>query len=257
MKDRKNQGKCIHVLVADSDLIRRKLLVRELQRQAGLKISGCDNEVSACRHALGAFPADVLLWVASSQCDAKQVFSGIRETLRFRPTLRCIALLESWDRENTISAFRAGVRGLFSLDQGSLLDLRKCISCVFRDQVWANGPQILVLIEAFKRSPVVQILDVKGKNLLTARQQELVQLVAEGMGNREVAQRLNITENTVKKALLRIFDKVGVSNRVELVLAALAFDNPQHQRNTRVPKVEFPIASRSLFDEQPDVSGTE
>jgi DNA-binding CsgD family transcriptional regulator len=58
--------------------------------------------------------------------------------------------------------------------------------------------------------------------LLTQREQEVVGLVAEGISNREIARQLAITENTVKKSLLRIYDKLGVSNRVELVLYALS-----------------------------------
>lgn len=62
---------------------------------------------------------------------------------------------------------------------------------------------------------------MKGEGLLTPREEQVVNLVAEGIGNREIAQQLGIRESTVKKSLLRIYDKLGVSNRVELVLYAL------------------------------------
>jgi len=58
----------------------------------------------------------------------------------------------------------------------------------------------------------------RGEALLTPREDQVVNLVAEGIGNRDIAQQLGIKENTVKKSLMRIYDKVGVSNRVELVL---------------------------------------
>jgi DNA-binding CsgD family transcriptional regulator len=79
------------------------------------------------------------------------------------------------------------------------------------------------MIEALKQAPFVRVVNAKGKDLLTSRQRQLVELVAEGLGNREIARQMNVSENTVKKALLRVFDKIGVSNRVELVLCALAF----------------------------------
>lgn len=252
MNTRCKSSECIHVLIADSDFIRKQLLARELQRHSGFKVTSCDNEISACRSAIDESPVDVLLWAESSQCDAKQVFSGIRDALVSRPLIRCIALLESWERERVLSAFHAGARGLFSLDQGSLGELRKCILCVHRDQVWASSPQILALLEAFRRSPVVRVMNVKGKNLLTPRQQELVELVAEGMGNREVAQCLHVTENTVKKSMLRIFDKVGVSNRVELVLAALAFKDSQSERVVRIPPAKESLVTGDLFGKPAD-----
>lgn len=246
-------GESIAVLIADSDLIRRELLARELQRRSRFKIRSCNDDVLQCKHILATFPASVLLWAESSQSDSKRVVSAMREVLISRPSLRGVALLESWERDSAVNAFRSGVRGLFSLGQGSIDELRKCILCVDRNQVWASNEQVLFLIEAFKRSPLVRIANANGSSLLTPRQQEMVELVAEGMGNREVAQRLNITENTVKKSLLRIFDKVGVSNRVELVLSALAFKNQEPVSDPpapgRSPAIAVPALSENREDE--------
>jgi DNA-binding CsgD family transcriptional regulator len=77
------------------------------------------------------------------------------------------------------------------------------------------------VIEALSSAPQARVINAKGEGLLTPREEQVVGLVAEGIGNREVAQQLGIKENTVKKSLLRIYDKLGVSNRVELVLYAL------------------------------------
>ncbi len=225
-------GEPVAVLIADSDLIRRQLLTRELIRRPQFRIRSCSNDAAQCKDILGEFPANVLLWAESSQSAAKQAFSAMREVLSFYPALRGVALFEAWDRELVIGAFRAGVRGIFSLEQGSIDNLRKCILSVHRDQVWASHEQVLMLVEAFRSSPVVRISNVHGRNLLTPRQQQLVELVAEGMGNREVAQCLNVSENTVKKSLLRIFDKVGVSNRVELVLSALTFKSEEPENGS-------------------------
>jgi DNA-binding CsgD family transcriptional regulator len=64
------------------------------------------------------------------------------------------------------------------------------------------------------------MIDAKGAILLSRREQEVVRCVAEGLSNREIAQRLGLTEHTVKNYLFRIFDKLGVSKRVEVVLYA-------------------------------------
>ena len=71
------------------------------------------------------------------------------------------------------------------------------------------------------------VRNLRGEGLLTPREDQVVNLVAEGTGNREVALQLGVKENTVKKSLLRIYDKLGVSNRVELVLYALTHRGPQ------------------------------
>jgi len=66
--------------------------------------------------------------------------------------------------------------------------------------------------------PGGRMTDVSGRTLLSSREEEISRLVAEGMSNREVSHNLHITESTVKNALCHIYEKLGVSNRVELTL---------------------------------------
>ncbi len=252
MNGRSNPGEHISVLIADSNLIRIQLFSRELQRNGTFCISNCENNPLACKDILETFPADVLLWAQSSHCDVNQVLSGIREVLLSRPSLRAVALLEAWTNDSVIRSFRVGVRGLFCLEQASLSELRKCILCVYRNQVWATNEQILLLLETFKGSSLVHIANANGEDLLTPRQRQVVQLVAEGMGNREVAQHMNVTENTVKKSLLRIFDKVGVSNRVELVLSAIASRKSEPEREVPEAGDKPPVPAGHFSDDRKD-----
>lgn len=77
------------------------------------------------------------------------------------------------------------------------------------------------MIESLTQVPSLRVVNHNGFNLLTAREEQVVALVADGLTNRDVARELGLTENTVKKYLFHIFDKVGVSSRVELVLFAV------------------------------------
>jgi len=70
--------------------------------------------------------------------------------------------------------------------------------------------------------PFVRAVDCDGANLLTKREEDLVRAVADGLSNRDIAGKLNLSEHTVKNYIFRIFEKLGVSNRVELVLYALS-----------------------------------
>jgi DNA-binding CsgD family transcriptional regulator len=88
-------------------------------------------------------------------------------------------------------------------------------------QIWTNNEQLSFVIEALTQLPSLHVINARGESLLTPREEEVVTLVAEGLTNRSIARQLRVTENTVKKSLLRIFDKLGISNRVELVLYAL------------------------------------
>ena len=69
--------------------------------------------------------------------------------------------------------------------------------------------------------PSLRVVNAHGDNLLTPREEQVVALVAEGLANREIAQELALSEHTVKKYMFRIFDKLGIGTRVELVLYAV------------------------------------
>lgn len=74
--------------------------------------------------------------------------------------------------------------------------------------------------------PSLRVLNSRGDNLLTPREEQVVALVAEGLGNRQIARELNLSEHTIKKYLFRIFEKLGISSRVELVLYAVNNGDP-------------------------------
>ncbi len=79
-----------------------------------------------------------------------------------------------------------------------------------------------------RKSPRCACSTRRGTNLLTPREEQVVALVAEGLGNREIARELNLSEHTIKKYLYRIFEKLGISTRVELVLYAVNNGDPRH-----------------------------
>jgi DNA-binding NarL/FixJ family response regulator len=212
----------IRVLMADTNQLNSRLLVRELQGDPKLHIESCPGKSHDCIERLSISPADVLLWVANTPCGPTKTIDTIPELLRRFPKLRIILVIEALNKEQIVNAFRAGVCGLFSVEHGSIKGLIKCIHSVYEGQVWANNAQIICLVESARMSRYVRARDAKGADLLTSKQLQTVGLIAEGLGNREISLRLGVSENTVKKSINRIFDKLGVSNRVELVLYALA-----------------------------------
>jgi DNA-binding NarL/FixJ family response regulator len=124
-----------------------------------------------------------------------------------------------------IEAFRSGARGVFCRTE-SLKLLAKSIKCVHEGQIWASSSELHYVLEAMSEPVPMSFMNANGDALLSARELDVVRCVAEGLSNREIAQRLSLREHTVKNYLFRIFDKLGVSSRVEVVLYALGSQNP-------------------------------
>ena len=146
-------------------------------------------------------------------------FEWVREIRAQSPSTRVIVLLDASERSSVVEAFRAGAQGVFCRTEPFRL-LAKCIQCVHQGQVWVNSTELHYVLEALAK-PTLSNFQTNGGSLLSAREIDVVRCVAEGLTNREVAQRLKLTEHTVKNYLFRIFDKLGVSSRVEVVLYAL------------------------------------
>jgi DNA-binding NarL/FixJ family response regulator len=135
--------------------------------------------------------------------------------------------MQTEDRDLIVQAFRSGVRGIFSLSESSFQLLCECIERVHKGEIWANTQQLNYLLDSFCQVAGVRVLSASGEKLLTSREEQVVALVADGLSNRHVASELGLSEHTVKKYLFRIFEKLGISNRVELVLYAMSHGSLQ------------------------------
>jgi DNA-binding NarL/FixJ family response regulator len=194
------------------------LLARALRARRNFQISTVALEVSAIHQFLQSSRADVVLLAGNQALN----FGLLRWLHVSHPVVAPILLVESYEREMVVNAFRAGVRGLFLFDQAPFRMLCKCINAVASGQIWINSQQMHYVLEALSEVDTLRVVNSSGKPLLTPREEQVVALVADGLTNREAAHELGISEHTVKKYLLRIFDKLGISTRVELVLYAVS-----------------------------------
>lgn len=141
----------------------------------------------------------------------------IRRLAKEQPSLNCVLLLDKDDREIIIEAFRSGAVGVCERDK-SCDHLCKCIRCLSMGQVWASSQQLRYVLEALVHGVPPFVTDSKGEILLSPREHEIVSKVAAGMRNREIAKLLHVSEHTIKNHLFRIFHRLGISSRSELIL---------------------------------------
>ncbi len=147
-------------------------------------------------------------------------FAVLRELRALQTKTRAVMLLSSRDRAPIIDAFRSGAHGVIFRDE-PFETLSKCIHAVHQGQVWANSQHLGYLLETLAQVKPLRLQDARGADLLSQREEKVVRLVAEGLTNKQISAELELSEHTVRNYLFKIFDKLGVSTRVELVLYCL------------------------------------
>lgn len=139
-----------------------------------------------------------------------------------------IMMIPDSERDLVIDTFRGGARGVFCRIQ-SIKQLSKCIRTVHRGQIWANNQNLDFLLDFLTQlKPLRQLKLGGGMNRLTPREAEVVRLLADGMSTREISKTLNVTEHTIRNYLSMIYEKLGVSSRVELALYAVTREDLSH-----------------------------
>jgi len=217
----------IGVLVADSNKTQSQLLVSALRRRPEFKVIACEMDSDAILATVQSQSVQVVtlnLGPSSIGCEDMTI---VRRLHLAHPQVAKVLLLDQYDRDVVVQAFRSGVRGLFCFADYPFRLLCKCIHSVHNGQVWANSEQLRYLLETVIHVPALRVVNAKGVKLLTPREEQVVALVADGLSNREVADELALSEHTIKKYLIKIFDKLGISTRVELVLYAVSHGSPR------------------------------
>jgi two-component system nitrate/nitrite response regulator NarL len=208
----------IRVLAADGTRMNSQMLVNALARDKRFILLESELTAAAILAAVETQKPDVILLSAKLEDNSGVGFQVARQLVSVNPKICVVMLLDAPEHSSVVEAFRNGARGVFCRTE-SLKSLSKCIRCVHAGQVWANSRELRYLLDALSQAMSTRLVGTVGASL-SKREREVVQCVAEGLSNREIAHRLSLTEHTVKNYLFRIFDKLGVSSRVEVVLYA-------------------------------------
>jgi DNA-binding NarL/FixJ family response regulator len=151
-------------------------------------------------------------------------FSVLKRLAKMSPRVQCVMLFDRDDKEMVIEAFRSGAMGVCERNEPYEV-LCKCICSVHSGQVWANSQQLRYVLGALASGISTRITNLQGQPLLSSREEQIVLLVAEGFKNREIAESLSLSQHTVKNHLFRIFERLGISSRAELILYLLGQKN--------------------------------
>jgi len=211
----------INILLADETRMGCQLLKNALTRSTPrFRVIESATTREEVIRALESREVEVAL-VSADLADGPLVGFHILEELRTSfPNTRLILLLKSGSEELVVDAFRGGAKGVFCKSE-PIQSLRKSILAVHKGQVWANSRQLHLILEALVSASPLRMRSAQKPALLAKREEEVANLVAAGLTNREVAEKLGLSEHTVSNYLFRIYEKLGMSSRVELVLYIL------------------------------------
>ncbi len=209
----------IEIIISDDHVLFREGLRKLLEVEPGMRIVGEAVDGEETVRLVGQLkPHILLLDLSLPKLSGLEVLTELSKQ-GFRT--RAILLTGAIEREQVVEALQLGVRGIV-LKHSALQLLLKSIRCVNEGQYWVGQEGVSDLIHALRRMNSSHNASEARRNFgLSSREMEVIALIVAGYTNKDLAQKLGISENTAKHHLTNIFDKLGVSNRLELVLYAV------------------------------------
>ncbi len=209
----------IRILIADPHPIVRDSLRVLLEADKRYRVvGGAGDAAEVVRLTLQLKPHILLL---DLETPYHPVLEALREIARWSGKVRVIVLATAIEKDQIFEALHLGARGILSKDSTTPL-LHKSIRTVMAGQYWLGRECVSDVVRALCDLPRRANGETRGKTLeLTPRELEIVTTIVAGYTNKEIAQKFSLSEQTVKHHLTNIFDKVGVSNRLELALFAV------------------------------------
>ena len=207
----------IRVAIADDHPIFREGLRRLLESEADFSVAGEAGDGEEAIALVGRTQPDVLLLdVAMPRLTGMETLRQLADTPH---RVRTILLTASITKEEIVMALQLGAAGVLLKDAATQL-LYKCIRSVMAGQYWVGRDSVADLVSTLREAGRASDHPPPRAGL-TRRELDIIREVTEGATNRDIAARFGISEQTVKNHLSNIFDKLGVSTRLELALYAV------------------------------------
>jgi two-component system nitrate/nitrite response regulator NarL len=208
----------ITVVIADDHPIFRDGLRRLLGAEPGFQVIGeAGDGHEAVAKAATLRPDVLLLDLAMPRVNGLQ---ALQELLELRLPVRPVLLTAAIDSADTVKALRLGARGVI-LKESATQMLFKCLHSVMSGEYWVGHERVQDIVEQLRRTEDEKTGELTPAGRLTKREVQIVAAIVEGSSNKDIGQQFGLSQQTVKNHLSHIFDKLGVSNRLELALYAV------------------------------------
>lgn len=216
----------IGILIVETDSMRCQLMTAACKRSRyKLEVLGCATDSETALRECEEQQPDVVTVSVSLRDGLTKGLEVIRRIKAVDSDIRTILLVDAYENDLILEAIRAGADGILCRDE-PVETLWKCIRAVHEGLVWLRSAELRNIVEGLEESRSARLARTRGLEVLSGRQQEIVSHVSDGLSNREISRALHLSEHTVKNYLYRIFEKMGVSSRVELIVHVLNQKEP-------------------------------
>jgi DNA-binding NarL/FixJ family response regulator len=206
----------IRVILADSQAIYRVGMKKIFAIEDNIRVVAQVESLANLYAALQRYPTDVV--VLEGQLIAGTI-DAIPELVRQSPDAKLIVQVTETDEANTVELYRRGVRGVVPRSISPDL-LVKCVRKIADGETWIDNQSISWVIEAY-RAQATTLTDPKVQPKLSKKELAIISCITRGMRNKEIAYQIGTTEQVIKNYLRKVYDKLGVSDRLELALYCL------------------------------------
>jgi len=206
----------IRIILADSQAIYRVGIRKVFGLEDDLRVVAQADSIDNLRSAVERFPTDIVLMEGSLLNGTANV---IPDLLRIAPDVRLIVQAVSSDETHTVELYRRGVRGIISRSISPDL-LVRCVRRIAAGETWIDNQSVNWVIEAY-RAQAAALVTPRTQPRLSPKELAIITCITQGKRNKEIAFQLGTTEQVIKNYLRKIYDKLGVSDRLELALYCL------------------------------------
>ena len=217
----------VRVILADTQAIFRAGLRKIFALEDDIRVVGQAETLAQTLSAVKKFSADVLMFEAAL---APNPVESVADILRQNPGVRVVVVTPAAQEELTLELFRRGAHGIVSREVEPEI-LVECLRKVAAGETWLDQQGMRWVMDAF-RNQNTRPAGSRPKVQLTPKETLIVSCVTQGMKNKEIALRVGTTEQVVKNYLRKVYDKLGVADRLELALYCLNHHVIDH---TKVP----------------------
>ena len=206
----------IRIILADSQAIYRVGIRKIFALEDDIRVVAQADSLENLRLALERQPADVVLIEGGLLTG---VPSAIPDVLRIAPDVKLIVQAIGSDESQTVDLYRRGVRGIISRSISPDL-LVRCVRRIATGETWIDNQAVNWVIDAY-RAQAAALVSPRTQPRLSPKETAIITCITQGKRNKEIAFQLGTTEQVIKNYLRKIYDKLGVSDRLELALYCL------------------------------------